>query len=444
MTGIAYNAKLTEADHVDRAAARGPEAEGQGHAAHRDGGHARPRDARERRRPDQGHRRDVRRARSTAIQEAVDSGQIRQFTGNDYAGPLAKGDLVAAIAWSGDVVQLQADNPNLKWGIPEDGGMIWTDNMLIPTGGDVFTASTYMNYVYDPKIAAQIAAYVNYITPVQGREGGAAKIDPELAENPLIFPTDATLAKVHRLRLRRRSTTRTTTSSGRTLLGALGRTRAAMSFFHRHRGLTPYLLLAPGIAWLAIFFVVPLGFLGVPVAPAGIFPATRSPGRSRNYRDALSDYREQFVRSFGYAGIATVLALADQLPARVLDRVPRRAVEEPASSSSIIAPFFVTYLIRTLAWQTILSDDGTVVGILQDARAARRRRPAARDVDGRRRRASPTTTCPSWSLPLYVALEQIDPRLIEAAEDLYASPRAGVPAGDAAALAAGRRSRARC
>jgi spermidine/putrescine transport system substrate-binding protein len=130
------------------------------------------------------------------IKKAVDSGQIRQFTGNDYTGPLSKGDLVAAMAWSGDVVQLHADNPKLVWNVPDAGGAIWTDNMLIPKGGDVFTASTFMNFVYDPKIAAQIAAYVNYITPVKGAKQAAAKIDKKLAANPLIFPDAATLGKV--------------------------------------------------------------------------------------------------------------------------------------------------------------------------------------------------------------------------------------------------------
>jgi spermidine/putrescine transport system substrate-binding protein len=130
------------------------------------------------------------------LQKAVDSGQIRQFTGNDYSGMLAKGDIWACVAWSGDMVQLQLDNPTLKFAIPESGGMIWTDNMMIPTGGDVFTASTFMNYVYDPKVAAQIEAYVNYICPVKGAKEEAAKLDAELAANQLIFPDDATLAKV--------------------------------------------------------------------------------------------------------------------------------------------------------------------------------------------------------------------------------------------------------
>ena len=130
------------------------------------------------------------------IQKAVDSGQIRQFTGNDYTGPLSKGDLAAALSWSGDVVQLTLDNENLEWNLPETGGAIWTDNMLIPKGGDAFTASTFMNFVYQPAIAAQIAAYINYVSPVKGAKEEMEKLDPELAANPLIFPDDDTLSKV--------------------------------------------------------------------------------------------------------------------------------------------------------------------------------------------------------------------------------------------------------
>jgi spermidine/putrescine transport system substrate-binding protein len=131
------------------------------------------------------------------IKKAVDSGQVRQFTGNDYSGMMAKGDVWAAFAWSGDVVQLHADNPDLQFRLPDSGGMIWTDNMLIPTGGDVFTASTFMNFVYRPKIAAQIEDYVNYICPVVGAKQVLLKDDPDTAGNQLIFPSAATLAKTH-------------------------------------------------------------------------------------------------------------------------------------------------------------------------------------------------------------------------------------------------------
>jgi spermidine/putrescine transport system substrate-binding protein len=131
------------------------------------------------------------------VKKAVDSGQVRQFTGNDYSGPLAKGDLKAAVAWSGDVVQLQADNKHLHWNLPKEGGGIWTDNMLIPKGGNVYTASVYMNYAYDPKVAAEIEDYVNYICPVVGAKAVLLKQDPSIAKNTLIFPTSAMLDNAH-------------------------------------------------------------------------------------------------------------------------------------------------------------------------------------------------------------------------------------------------------
>jgi spermidine/putrescine transport system substrate-binding protein len=131
------------------------------------------------------------------VKKGVDSGQIVRFTGNDYAQPLAKGDLAACFAWSGDVAQLIADNPKLHWGVPEKGGIIWTDNMFIPLGGDVPTASTYMNFVYDPKISAKIAVETTYISAVKGVKDEAVKLDPDSAKNPLIFPDDNTLSQLH-------------------------------------------------------------------------------------------------------------------------------------------------------------------------------------------------------------------------------------------------------
>ena len=131
------------------------------------------------------------------MKKAVDSGQVRQFTGNDYAPLLAKGDVWACMAWSGDMVQLQADHPHLKWNLPDSGGMIWTDNMLIPKGGNVYTASVLMNYYYDPAVAAKVEDYVNYICPVKGADAVLKKTDPAVAKNPLIFPTQEMLSNVH-------------------------------------------------------------------------------------------------------------------------------------------------------------------------------------------------------------------------------------------------------
>jgi len=133
------------------------------------------------------------------IKKAKSAGQIRQFTGNDYSGLLAKGDIVAAIAWSGDVIQLHADNAHLKFTVPKAGGMIWTDNMLIPKGGDIKLASTYMNFYYDPKVAAMVDDYVNYLCPVGGADKVLLKTDPGVAKNTLIFPTAAMRAKLHEI-----------------------------------------------------------------------------------------------------------------------------------------------------------------------------------------------------------------------------------------------------
>jgi spermidine/putrescine transport system substrate-binding protein len=137
------------------------------------------------------------------IKKAVDSKQIRQFTGNDYAPPLAKGDLAAAMSWSGDIAQI--GNKHIHWNVPKDGGAIWTDNMLIPKGGDVYTASVYMNYVYDPKVQGLMEAGdpkindtgIYYIPAVIGAKEVALKLDPSVAHNQLIFPSKATYAKVH-------------------------------------------------------------------------------------------------------------------------------------------------------------------------------------------------------------------------------------------------------
>jgi spermidine/putrescine transport system substrate-binding protein len=131
------------------------------------------------------------------IQTALDAGIIRAFTGNDYAEDLVSGNVVLAMAWSGDVIAKQAEKETLVWQLPDEGGMLWTDNMLIPKGAaNKYTAELFIDFVYDPAIAAQIAAWVNYVTPVKGAKEALAASDPELAESPLIFPPDDVLANV--------------------------------------------------------------------------------------------------------------------------------------------------------------------------------------------------------------------------------------------------------
>jgi spermidine/putrescine transport system substrate-binding protein len=128
-----------------------------------------------------------------ALAQQVDSGQIRQVTGNDYIGALEKGDVVAVIGWSGDLFAL---GDEFGFGLPESGGMLWTDNMLIPPlASHKKNAEKVMNYYYDPVVAAQVAAYVNYICPVQGAQEAMLEIDPALAESPWIFPNAEILDK---------------------------------------------------------------------------------------------------------------------------------------------------------------------------------------------------------------------------------------------------------
>lgn len=132
------------------------------------------------------------------LQEIKDSGQIRQFTGNDYVQDLAQGNIAACEAWSGDVIQLQFDNPAIKFVAPEEGLALWSDNSLVPNKAEHKTnAEKLMDFYYDPMVAAELAAWVNYICPVQGAQEAMTKIDPSLADNVLIFPDDALLAKTY-------------------------------------------------------------------------------------------------------------------------------------------------------------------------------------------------------------------------------------------------------
>ena len=192
------------------------------------------------------------------------------------------------------------------------------------------------------------------------------------------------------------------------------------TFFHRHRGATPYLLLAPGVLWLAIFFVIPLAFLGYESLQSGLFPNFEFTWQFSNFSDGIRDYHTQLLRSFVYAGIATLACLVLAYPL-VYWIAFRAGAWRNLFLLFIVAPFFVTYLVRTLAWLNILADEGPVVGILRDLHIL--------GPDGRLLATTFAVVSgitynffPFMALPLYVSLEQIDPRLLEASKDLYASP----------------------
>jgi spermidine/putrescine transport system permease protein len=187
------------------------------------------------------------------------------------------------------------------------------------------------------------------------------------------------------------------------------------------RRLIPYGLLGPGILWLILFFVVPLYFMGRLSLDTGIFPEFRFNWQFSNYSDALSTYDTQFLRAFKYSALATVIALLIAYPLAYAIAF-RGGRWKNAMLLAVIAPFFTTYLIRTLAWETILSDNGFVVNTLQSLGLV--------SQDGRLLATAPAVIAgltynflPFMVLPIYASLERMDTSLIEAAKDLYASSR---------------------
>ena len=134
-------------------------------------------------------------ARLTQVKAA---GQLKGFTGNDYTDGLASGDIAACLAYTGDIVQLQADNPDLGYTLPAAGHVIWSDNFVIPVKArHKANAEAVMNYYYDPNVMAAVEDYVNYISPVVGSKDVLVKTDPDVANNTLIFPTADILARAH-------------------------------------------------------------------------------------------------------------------------------------------------------------------------------------------------------------------------------------------------------
>jgi spermidine/putrescine transport system permease protein len=190
----------------------------------------------------------------------------------------------------------------------------------------------------------------------------------------------------------------------------------------RRKALLPWALLAPGLLWLAIFFAVPLYYMvQISLKEGTLDTGYQFTWHFQNYTDAVSHYDEQFLRSFWYAGLSTVIALAVGYPLAYFIAF-RGGKWKNALLLLVILPFFTTYLIRTLSWETILDDDGWVVDFLRTI--------GVLDSDGRLLATSTAVIAgltynflPFMILPLYASLERIDPRLVEAAEDLYGRRR---------------------
>ncbi len=331
-------------------------------------------------------------ARSRKIQKAVKSGQVRQFTGNDYSRLDGEGRRLGGVRLVGrhGSAARRQQVPAVRLS-PKSGGGIWTDNMLIPKHGDAYLASVYMNFVYDPKIAAEIDGYVNYICAVLGADKVLAEDRSRRGEEPPDLPDAGDAEAVAPVRpegaLQPGLQAEVAEAAG-SLSPAPPRARG--SVLHRHRWLTPYLLLAPGLAFLALFFLVPLGFLGhQSLETQNPIDFTNSFNWAwHNYSDALTTYHTQlrpFVRVRGNRDRDRAPA---QLSARVLDRVPRRTLEEPVPADDHRP------ILRHLPDPDArVGDDPGRPGAgraLSPLRAPdqrdRRQRPAARDADRGRRR----------------------------------------------------------
>jgi spermidine/putrescine transport system permease protein len=185
---------------------------------------------------------------------------------------------------------------------------------------------------------------------------------------------------------------------------------------------TPYLLLSPGLLWLTLFFVVPMGFMFyIALEQGSLEQGFSQTWHFANFTDSLSSYGTQFTRSFAYAAIATVLCLIIAYPLSYAIAF-KAGKWKNALLLAVIAPFFTTYLIRTLAWQTILTDDSPVVDFLKTIGLVA--------DDGRVLQTQGSVIAgltynflPFMILPIYTSLEQMDQRLIEAGKDLYSSAR---------------------
>jgi spermidine/putrescine transport system permease protein len=192
---------------------------------------------------------------------------------------------------------------------------------------------------------------------------------------------------------------------------------------------TPYLLLAPGMLWLVVFFVVPMVFLvSTSLQTGSISEGYRLTFHVQTYSDSLWLYKTQFLRSFLYAGIATVLALIIGYPLAYAIAF-RSGKWKGALLILVIAPFFTSFLIRTLAWKTLLADDSFIVTLLNTTHINAVLKLLGLTT-GDRVLATPLATItgltynflPFMTLPLYASLDRVDPRLVEAAGDLYGTP----------------------
>ena len=325
-------------------------------------------------------------------------------------------NVVAAIGWSGDTSLIE--NHAVEWRMPTEGCILWSDNMVIPKGApNTPAALELMNFVYRPKVQADIAEYVQYVTPVTGVKEIFGQRASRSWQQRADLPDRAVHTQLH-------DPARPARIGG----GQAGRHRGlpgcdyrVTAEWHSPPAPVPYGLLGPGAIWLVLFFVVPMYYMGQMALRSGSLDTGgfTFTWEWSNFGDALSGHEEQLLRSFLYAGSATLIALAIAYPLAYAIAL-RAGRWKLLLLFAVVAPFFTTYLIRTIAWKTILADQSPAVDVLQFLHLV--------PQDGRVLATGGAVVAgltynflPFMILPIYASLERMDVRLIEAAKDLYAS-----------------------
>ena len=304
------------------------------------------------------------------IDKANKGGQFRRFTGNDYTTDLAKGNVWVSLAYSGDMVQLQSDNPDLRFAYPEEGTMLFTDNMMMPAKVEhPYAAETMMNYVYDPEVAAKIARTSTTSRRSRAPRRCSQKTDPKLANNQLIFPPPTIAGKIHPYPA-------LSPADERADAGGDGEGDRRLA------DAAPLAAAAPAAAALALPGAGPAVADGVLRDPAGQPAqrlaadrrprdrATSSTGTFSTYTDAISRLQRAVPALDRLRGGGDGPVLRDRVPAGVLHRVQGGAVEELHAAADHPAVLRLATCCGRCSWQLILADDGWVVDTLQDDRAA--------------------------------------------------------------------------
>jgi hypothetical protein len=342
------------------------------------------------------------------MNQQKDDGVVRGYYDQSYTSALQNGDLALTMAWSGDLFQmnLEGDASGLQFCVPDEGVIIWTDNMCIPIGVEnPVDAITYMDYVYQPDVQATIESYVNYICPVPSAKDVIA---PEFADSPLIFPSDEDLAKTHTyyaFKTPEELNEWNARSSHLPVVEPMPRAEGGGALStpsvdeivrsgtplieprkpSRNKKLAPYELLAPGALYLAIFFLIPIVYMFYTSLQSGFIGDFHFNWHFANYADAIKLHGDIYVRSLVYAGIVTALALVLAYPVAywIAFYGGRR---KSVFLFLLLLRSFVSFIIRTVQWQFCCRTTGDPGAAEADEASCRRTSPDCSALGDRRDR----------------------------------------------------------